>query len=66
MSTYKYKEIHTYNIYIYMRIYIYIYIYWGKMEVEKGRRAYGDREVEEGMVGEGVGWCLKGEWNGWE
>ncbi len=49
-----------------MRIYIYIYIYWGKMDVEKGRRAYGDREVEEGMVGEGVGWCLKGEWNGWE
>ena len=62
MSTYKYKEIHKYNIYIYENI----YIYWGKMDVEKGRRAYGDREVEEGMVGEGVGWCLKGEWNGWE
>ena len=65
MSTYKYKEIHTYNIYIYENIYI--YIYWGKMDVEKGRRAYGDREVEEGMVGEGVGWCLRnGGWNGWE
>ena len=49
-----------------MRIYIYIYIYWVKMDVEKGRRAYGDREVVEGMVVEGVGWCLKGEWNGWE
>ena len=45
---------------------IYIIYILGKMDVEKGRRAYGDREVEEGMVGEGVGWCLKGEWNGWE
>ena len=58
MSTYKYKEIHMCQIYI-------IYIL-GKMDVEKGEVHMGDGEVEEGMVGEGVGWCLKGEWNGWE
>jgi len=34
--------------------------------LRRGAWHMGNREVEEGMVGEGVGWCLKGEWNGWE
>ena len=56
-----------YNIYIYKYICIYIYIYWGRWMLRSGAWHMGNREVEEGMVGEGVGWCLRnGGWNGWE
>ena len=48
-------------------MYIYIYVYRGRWMLRRGAWHMGNRDVEEGMVGEGVGWCLRnGGWNGWE